>query len=236
MNLLEVRDLDASYGSGLVLENVSINVPQGQVVTVLGANGAGKTTLLNVVSGQMRALRGTIFFDGEDVSQMKSHEAARKGMAISPEGRRLFPEMTVYENLRMGGFVLPNYAKIREQAEKVMQLFPRVRERLHQRVSTMSGGEQQMVAIGRALMMEPKLLVLDEPTLGLAPKLIVEIGKIVKRISETGVSVLLVEQNAQLALRLADYGYVMESGVIRMQGPAQELLVNDEVRQVYLGA
>ncbi|KAA0892637.1 ABC transporter ATP-binding protein [Pusillimonas sp. ANT_WB101] len=236
MSLLSVANLDASYGKGLVLNNVSIEVPKGKIVTVLGSNGAGKTTLLNVICGQLRGLSGSIVFDGEDISKIKQHEAAIKGMAVSPEGRKLFAEMTVYENLRMGGFVLPNYSKVRSQAAVVMELFPRIKERLNQRVSTMSGGEQQMVAIGRALMMEPKLLILDEPTLGLAPKLIVEIGKIIKNISDAGVSVLLVEQNAQLALRLADYGYVLETGVVRLEGPASDLLSNDEVRKVYLGA
>jgi branched-chain amino acid transport system ATP-binding protein len=212
-----------------------VEVNQGEIVTLIGANGAGKTTLLMSVCGNPRARSGKISFLGEDITQEATHAIMQRGIAISPEGRRVFPDLTVTENLNMGAFFLDR-VQTEESMEHVFDLFPRLRERAGQRAGTMSGGEQQMLAIGRALMTRPKLLLLDEPTLGLAPLIIAQIFDIIRTIREEGVTVFLVEQNANKALQVADRGYVLETGKVVLADTGANLLSNDEVRKAYLGA
>ncbi len=235
MTVLKLENVSTFYGAIQALNEVSVEVNQGEIVTLIGANGAGKTTLLMSVCGTPRASSGRITFLDEDITQEPTHTIMRRGIAISPEGRRVFPDLTVPENLKMGGFFL-NRAQTEEGMEHVFDLFPRLRERANQRAGTMSGGEQQMLAIGRALMMRPKLLLLDEPTLGLAPLIIAQIFDIIRTIREEGVTVFLVEQNANKALQVADRGYVLETGKVVLADTGANLLVNDEVRKAYLGA
>lgn len=230
-----LQNVHTYYGAIQALNDVSVQVDQGEIVTLIGANGAGKTTLLMTVCGSPRASQGTISFLGEDITNADTHIIMRKGIAISPEGRRVFPDLTVSENLKMGGFFLKTQ-EIDEGLEHVYDLFPRLRERSNQRAGTMSGGEQQMLAIGRALMTKPKLLLLDEPTLGLAPLIIAQIFDIIRTIREEGVTVFLVEQNANKALQVADRGYVLETGKVVLADTGANLLINDDVRKAYLGA
>lgn len=232
--MLSLRNIDTFYGAIQALNDVSVDVQQGEIVTLIGANGAGKTTLLMTVCGSPRAQKGVITFQGNDITQMDTHTIMRQGIAISPEGRRVFPDLTVDENLKMGGFFLKAH-EMAEGLEHVYTLFPRLRERYNQRSGTMSGGEQQMLAIGRALMTRPKLLLLDEPTLGLAPLIIAQIFDIIRTIRENGVTVFLVEQNANKALQLADRGYVLENGRVVLADSGANLLANDNVRKAYLG-
>lgn len=232
--MLSLRNVDTFYGAIQALNDVSVDVQQGEIVTLIGANGAGKTTLLMTVCGSPRAQKGVITFQGNDITQMDTHTIMRQGIAISPEGRRVFPDLTVDENLKMGGFFLKAH-EMAEGLEHVYTLFPRLRERYNQRSGTMSGGEQQMLAIGRALMTRPKLLLLDEPTLGLAPLIIAQIFDIIRTIRENGVTVFLVEQNANKALQLADRGYVLENGRVVLADSGANLLANDNVRKAYLG-
>jgi len=217
------------------VNGVAGEVKKGEIVTLIGANGAGKTTLLMTVCGNPRAKEGTITFEGEEITQKDTHDIMRNGIAISPEGRRVFKDLTVLENLKMGGFFL-NRQQIQAGIEHVYDLFPRLKERSSQRAGLMSGGEQQMLAIGRALMTRPRLLLLDEPTLGLAPLIIAQIFDIIRAIREKGVTVFLVEQNANKALQVADRGYVLENGRVVLQDSGANLLVNDAVRKAYLGA
>ncbi|TKR55952.1 ABC transporter ATP-binding protein [Allopusillimonas ginsengisoli] len=233
--MLKLENIDTFYGAIQALNGVSVEVNKGEIVTLIGANGAGKTTLLMTVCGSPRASRGTITFKGDDITQSDTHTIMRRGIAISPEGRRVFPDLTVSENLKMGGFFLKS-REIEAGLEHVYELFPRLRERATQRAGTMSGGEQQMLAIGRALMTKPDLLLLDEPTLGLAPLIIAQIFDIIRTIREEGVTVFLVEQNAHKALQVADRGYVLETGRVVLADTGANLLVNDEVRKAYLGA
>ncbi|NYT61071.1 ABC transporter ATP-binding protein [Alcaligenaceae bacterium] len=233
--MLKLQNVHTYYGAIQALNDVSVEVNQGEIVTLIGANGAGKTTLLMTVCGSPRARSGTVFFEGEDITQAETHTIMRRGIAISPEGRRVFPDLTVVENLKMGGFFL-NTREIEEGVDHIYTLFPRLKERASQRAGTMSGGEQQMLAIGRALMTKPKLLLLDEPTLGLAPLIIAQIFDIIRTIREEGVTVFLVEQNANKALQVADRGYVLETGKVVLADTGANLLVNDEVRKAYLGA
>ena len=233
--MLELRQITTNYGAIRALNEVSLKVNQGEIVSLIGANGAGKTTLLMTVCGNPRASSGSVWFEGENITNLASHLIMRKGIAISPEGRRVFPDLTVAENLKMGGFFLDK-AEIEAGMEHVFELFPRLRERANQRSGLMSGGEQQMLAIGRALMSKPRLLLLDEPTLGLAPLIIAQIFEIIKTIRSAGVTVFLVEQNANKALAIADRGYVLENGRVVLEDTGANLLVNPEVRKAYLGA
>ena len=233
--LLEVTAVSAGYGAVQALDEVSLHVMPGEIVTLIGANGAGKSTLLMTLCGDPRARSGSIRFDGEEISGLPTHAIMRRGIAQSPEGRRIFPRMTVYENLLMGGEALTRDDP-GPRMQQVFALFPRLQERLAQRGGTLSGGEQQMLAIGRALMSNPRLLLLDEPSLGLAPLVVRQIFGAIRRLNrETGLTVLLVEQNANLALRLAHRGYVLVTGRITMEGTGAELLARPEIRDAYLG-
>ena len=232
--MLQFDKVHTHYGAIEALHGVSLNVEKGEIVTLIGANGAGKTTLLMTLCGRPRASSGRVMFEGEDITQLQTHEIMRKGMAISPEGRRVFPSLTVLENLKMGAFFAKN-EEIESGIAYVFGLFPRLKERAAQRAGTMSGGEQQMLAIGRALMSKPRLLLLDEPTLGLAPLVIAQIFDIIRTIRESGVTVFLVEQNANKALGVADRGYVLENGHVVLSDTGANLLANSDVRKAYLG-
>ncbi len=232
--MLQLENISTHYGAICAVDSVSLHVNQGEIVSLIGSNGAGKTSLLMTVCGNPRASSGRISFEGEDITQLPSHHIMRKGIAVSPEGRRIFSDLTVTDNLKMGGFFLDK-PQIEAGIEHVFGLFPRLRERAHQRAGTMSGGEQQMLAIGRALMSKPRLLLLDEPTLGLAPLIIAQIFEIIQTIRADGVTVFLVEQNANRALQIADRGYVLETGKVVLEDSGENLLKNDQVRRAYLG-
>ncbi|MBN9357995.1 ABC transporter ATP-binding protein [Herbaspirillum huttiense] len=232
--MLQFDKVHTHYGAIEALHGVSLTVEKGEIVTLIGANGAGKTTLLMTLCGRPRASSGRVLFEGQDITQLPTHEIMRRGLAISPEGRRVFPSLTVLENLKMGAFFASN-EEIEQGIEYVFGLFPRLKERAAQRAGTMSGGEQQMLAIGRALMSKPRLLLLDEPTLGLAPLVIAQIFEIIRTIRESGVTVFLVEQNANKALGVADRGYVLENGHVVMSDTGANLLANSDVRKAYLG-
>ncbi|MDO4593189.1 MAG: ABC transporter ATP-binding protein [Comamonadaceae bacterium] len=232
--MLQLQNISTHYGSICAVNKVSLRVNQGEIVSLIGSNGAGKTSLLMTVCGNPRASSGSIHFEGENITNLPTHHIMQRGIAISPEGRRIFPDLTVIENLQMGGFFL-NKADIEAGMEHVFHLFPRLKERAHQRAGTMSGGEQQMLAIGRALMSRPRLLLMDEPTLGLAPLIIAQICEIIQTIRSEGVTVFLVEQNANRALQIADRGYVLETGKLVLEDTGANLLQNDNVRKAYLG-
>ncbi|NMM39018.1 MAG: ABC transporter ATP-binding protein [Glaciimonas sp.] len=232
--MLQFEQVHTHYGAIEALHGVSLEVKQGEIVTLIGANGAGKTTLLMTLCGKPRASAGKILFEGHDITQCATHEIMRMGIGISPEGRRVFPSLTVLENLKMGAF-FANNGEIEAGIKHVFTLFPRLLERNNQRAATMSGGEQQMLSIGRALMSRPRLLLLDEPTLGLAPLIIAQIFEIIRTIREQGVTVFLVEQNANKALNVADRGYVLENGCVVLADTGANLLTNDAVRKAYLG-
>lgn len=231
--LLEVRDLHVSYGAISAIKGISLKVLKGEVVTILGANGAGKTTTLQTISGLLKPKSGNIIFDKNDITKCEAHDIVALGMSHSPEGRRVFGTLTVEENLMMGAYTLKDHDK--ETLEWIYDILPRLKERKKQFAGTLSGGEQQMLAIGRAIMSKPKLLILDEPSLGLAPILIKAIFKAVKEIASSGVTVLLVEQNAKAALKLADRAYVLEVGKITHEGTSQELLNSKTIQEAYLG-
>ena len=233
--MLELRSVRAGYGTFQALFDVSLEVRAGEAVGVIGPNGAGKTTLMRVVSGMIRPTAGTIVMEGVDLVTTPAHRIVALGMAHVPESRRLFAGMTVEENLRMGGFMPAARPKFRERLEFVYELFPRLRERRRQRAGSMSGGEQQMCAIGRALMSEPRLLLLDEPSAGLAPVIVEMVFDLVKRIRAIGVTVLIVEQNVQQVLQVVDRAYLLKAGSIRASGLAAELLASDSIREAYLG-
>ena len=235
MALLELNGVDALYGRIRALRGVTISVDKGEVVALIGSNGAGKTTTLRTISGLMHPPSGTITFDGKDISRLPAHEIVGLGICQSPEGRRLFPRMQVIDNLRMGAFLRKDSAGIHKDMERVFELFPRLKERTTQLAGTLSGGEQQMLAIGRALMSKPKLLMLDEPSLGLAPILIETIFQIVREINAQGIPILLVEQNATKALEVATRAYVLETGSIVKTGSGKELLSSPDVQRAYLG-
>lgn len=235
MSLLDVENLSVSYGKTTALRSVSLRAQAGSVTCVLGANGAGKSTLFKSIMGLVPKGAGTVRFDGDDISKLPTYDVVRRGITLCPEGRRLFPEMTVGENVRMGAVLVRDRRKLRERTEFVYELFPRVRQRLSQQASSLSGGEQQMVAIARALMGGPRLLLLDEPTLGLAPKLIQEVGTIVTNLRREGFTVILVEQNANLALRVSDHAYLLETGDLVMSGPSETILGDVRVQKAYLG-
>lgn len=232
--LLEFRDVDVFYGPSQALKGISLTVNEGETVSLIGANGAGKSTLLMSIFSQPRIASGQILYRGEDISHRSTHFIASNGIAQAPEGRRIFPDMTVEENLLMGAIAIGNrYQK--EDKARMYQLFPRLEERRNQRAMTLSGGEQQMLSIARALMSRPKLLLLDEPSLGLAPLVVKQIFQILRELAQQGVTLFLVEQNANHALKLSTRAYVMANGQIRLSGTGAELLVNPEVRQAYLG-
>jgi branched-chain amino acid transport system ATP-binding protein len=233
--MLEVRDLHVSYGAIRALHGVTLNVNKGEIVTLIGSNGAGKTTTLRAISGLVKAQSGSVTYEGKSIAKLAAHEIVKLRMSHAPEGRGIFPLMTVEENLELGAYIRNDHAEIAKDREKALTLFPRVRERLKQMAGTLSGGEQQMVAIARALMARPKLLLLDEPSLGLAPQIVQTIFKIIRDINESGTTILLVEQNAHMALQIAHRAYVLETGAIAMEGDAKELAKSDEVRKAYLG-
>jgi branched-chain amino acid transport system ATP-binding protein len=233
--VLEVNDVHTYYGAIHALKGVSLEVHQGEIVTLLGSNGAGKSTTLRSINGLNRPRQGSIRFEGRDITSTPAHSIVKRGIAQSPEGRRLFPRMSVSENLEMGAFQRNDRAAIRKDMDHVFELFPRLQERRDQKAGTMSGGEQQMCAIGRALMARPKLLLLDEPSLGLAPIFVERIFDIIRQINEEGTSILLVEQNALMALEAAHRGYVLETGRIVLADTAEALKTNEQVRKTYLG-
>jgi branched-chain amino acid transport system ATP-binding protein len=230
---LELTDVVVRYGAVTGLGGVSLLVTGGEIVTLLGAHGAGKTTTLRTISGQLKPVSGGVLLDGEQLAGLPAHEIVARGISHVPEGRRVFPRMSVTENLLMGAY--RDRRHVREDTDRVFSLFPRLAERRTQMGGTLSGGEQQMLAIGRALMARPKILLLDEPSMGLAPLVVATIFRVVAEINADGVSVLLVEQNAAQALKIANRGYVLETGRIAIEGPARELLIDDRVRQAYLG-
>ncbi|EMB29978.1 hypothetical protein HMPREF9727_00818 [Treponema denticola MYR-T] len=232
--LLEVKDLHVSYGEIKAIRGINFNINQGEIVTIIGSNGAGKSTTLNSLAGLIKPASGTVLFNGEDVTKLESYELVKKGISLSPEGRQIFPRMSVIENLELGGYFRTR-AELEKGKTNVFELFPILKERSWQAGGTLSGGEQQMLAIGRALMASPKILILDEPSLGLAPIIVKEIFKLIRRIRDEGITVLLVEQNAKMALSISDRGYVLETGKIRLEGKSEELLNNEEVHKLYLG-
>ncbi|MCQ2566000.1 MAG: ABC transporter ATP-binding protein [Clostridia bacterium] len=234
--ILNVEDINVYYGSIHAIKGISFHVDEGEVVTLIGANGAGKSTTLNTVAGLLRSKTGKIEFLGEDISNTPAHKLVEKSLALCPEGRRIFLNMTVKENLEMGAYTLDKGTDIAGEIEKIYDLFPRLKERYKQVAGTLSGGEQQMLAMGRALVSQPKLIMLDEPSMGLAPILIEQIFDIIKTLHSQGVTILLVEQNAQAALSVADRGYVMETGTISLTGTGAELLASPEVKKAYLGS
>jgi branched-chain amino acid transport system ATP-binding protein len=233
--VLRVEDVHTFYGSIEALKGISLDVREGEIVTLIGANGAGKSTTLRSINGLNHPRKGKIFFQGTDVTSMPPHQIVKRGISQSPEGRKLFPRMSVIENLEMGAFQRTDRAGIKEDMDRVFSLFPRLAERKSQKAGTMSGGEQQMLAIGRALMARPKLLLLDEPSMGLAPIFVEKIFEIVKEINSQGTPILLVEQNALMALDTADRGYVLETGKIALADDAKSLRQNEQVRKTYLG-
>jgi branched-chain amino acid transport system ATP-binding protein len=233
--MLAVKDIDVYYGAIHALKKLSINVEQGSIVTLIGANGAGKSTTLKTISGLIRPKSGSITFKEADITRILPEKIVGRGISQVPEGRRVFAAMTVMENLEMGAFLRKNKADINNDMEMVFTRFPRLKERRKQTAGTLSGGEQQMLAIGRALMARPELLLMDEPSMGLAPLLVKEIFEIIKDINSHGTTILLVEQNANMALSIADYAYVIETGEIVLQGSARELMHSEEVKKAYLG-
>lgn len=232
--MLEVKDLSVYYGMIKALDHVSINVKEGEIVTIVGANGAGKSTLMNTIAGLVKPSSGSILFNGEKVPT-NSYDVVKKGISLVPEGRRIFAPLTVRENLRMGAYLLKNQAEYERREEEVFALFPRLKERINQVASTLSGGEQQMLAMGRSLVANPKMILLDEPSMGLAPILVSEIFKTIKRLNDNGSTILLVEQNARAALMCAQRAYVFQTGKVIIEGNAHDLLNNPEVEAAYLG-
>jgi branched-chain amino acid transport system ATP-binding protein len=233
--ILQVQGLKVNYGAIIALRGIDLEVPEKQVVALIGANGAGKTTTLRAVSRMLRVAGGAVTFAGEDITRLASHEVVARGMAHAPEGRGIFLNLTVRENLELGAFLRTDGDGIRSDLETQFKLFPILKERIDQVAGTLSGGEQQMLAVARALMSRPKLLLLDEPSLGLAPQVVERIFQVLREVSQAGVSLLLVEQNAHKALQLADRAYVLETGEVVMQGTGKELLASPEVRKAYLG-
>lgn len=234
--MLQVKDLHVMYGGIRALDGISLNVHEGQIVALLGANGAGKSSTLRAIAGIVKARQGSILFKGEKLVGLKPHQVVRRGIAMVPEGRRVFTNLTVAENLRLGAYIRKSEAEIQDNLDEIFDLFPRLAERRTQSAGTLSGGEQQMLALGRAQMSDPALLMIDEPSLGLAPVLAEDVFKELKRLhDQSGQTILLIEQNARAALSIADYAYILETGSIVLEGPARELAQMDEVRQSYLG-
>ena len=235
MALLEVKDLEVYYGVICALKGISFEVNEGEIVSLIGANGAGKTTMMQSVVGLIPKKSGTVIFDGHDITKTPCHKIVQLGMTQVPEGRRIFQELSVYENLMMGAYTVKDQQKFKQDIEEIYQRFPRLAERRNQIAGTLSGGEQQMLAMSRALMIHPKLLMLDEPSMGLAPILVDQIFSIIKELNDAGTTILLVEQNANKALEIADRAYVLETGSISLSGTGIELSQSDEVRKAYLG-
>jgi branched-chain amino acid transport system ATP-binding protein len=236
--MLDLRGVNASYGTIQALKNVSLKVRPGDIVSIIGANGAGKTTLLKAISGVLPSKSGGIWYEGTNIVHHPADKIVSMGISQVPEGRQLFAHLTVLDNLHLGAYLYHNRKfknEIQEKLEGIFNLFPVLKKRAKQLAGTMSGGEQQMVAIGRALMSRPKLLLLDEPSMGLAPLIVHEIFKVIRRLNEQGTTILLVEQNARAALKVARYGYVLETGAVALEGPAQDLLADEKVRHAYLG-
>ena len=234
MRMLEVKNLEVNYGAIKAVQGIDFYIDEGEIVTLIGANGAGKTTTMNTIIGVVKAAGGEILFQGNDISKLSSSDIVKNGIALSPEGRQIFPKMTVYENLEMGAYSI-NKKYIKEGVEQAYDLFPRLKEREKQIAGTLSGGEQQMLAVARALMSKPKLLMLDEPSLGLAPIVVEDIFRLILRIRKMGTTVLLVEQNARMALSISDRGYVLETGKIVLTGKSKELLSDPKVIDAYFG-
>ena len=235
MSLLKVTDLVVSYGGIEALKGISFEVDQGQIVTLIGANGAGKSTTLRTISGLVPPKDGRIYFEGRDITDLNTQKIVETGIAMVPEGRRVFANLTVLENLRIGAYLRKDKEAIEEDFKYVYDLFPRLKERSWQLAGTLSGGEQQMLAVGRAVMTRPKLIMMDEPSLGLAPLVVKDIFKIIRTLKETGMTVLLIEQNANAALHACDYAYVMETGRITTSGTGDELLASEAIQEAYLG-
>ncbi|HIY56229.1 MAG TPA: ABC transporter ATP-binding protein [Candidatus Dorea merdavium] len=235
MAMLTIKDLEVYYGVIQAIKGVSFEVNQGEVIALIGANGAGKTTILHTITGLLAPKNGSVVFEGKELTKMPAHKIVSLGMAHVPEGRRVFADLSVYENLRMGAYTRKDRNEIEETMEKVYQRFPRLKERRNQMAGTLSGGEQQMLAMGRALMSKPKILLMDEPSMGLSPIMVNEIFSIIQEVSDSGTTVLLVEQNAKKALSIADRGYVLETGNIVLEGKASDLLNNDSIKKAYLG-
>lgn len=234
--MLEIKDLHVFYGAIHALKGISLTVADGELVSLIGANGAGKTTTLHAISGLLPAASGSILLDGTDLQKVPANTIIGLGMAHVPEGRHVFARMTVEENLRMGAYILRDQKRISEKLERVYGHFPRLKERRRQLAGTLSGGEQQMLSTGRALMTDPKIVLMDEPSMGLSPLLVKEIFSIIQELHKSGITILLVEQNAKMALAVSDRAYVLETGTISMEGPAAELAADDRVRKAYLGA
>ena len=234
--MLEVKNLSVSYGSSEAVKDISFTVKDGEIVSLIGANGAGKTTTLHTITGLVPAKSGSVMYNGVDLLKTHNNKIVTLGMAHIPEGRHVFTRMSVEENLEMGAFSLKDQSSLKKDLDMVYGLFPRLKERRNQKAGTLSGGEQQMLAMGRALMSHPKTILMDEPSMGLSPKLVKEIFSIIRKLHEQGITILLVEQNAKMALSIADRAYVLETGRITMEGDAKELLNNEQVRKAYLGA
>ena len=235
MAMLEVKDLEVYYGVIQAIKGVSFEVNQGEVIALIGANGAGKTTILHTVTGLLSPKKGQVLFEGRDITKVPAHKIVSMGMAHVPEGRRVFAELSVYENLKMGAYTRKDKSEIEESLANVYKRFPRLEERKNQMAGTLSGGEQQMLAMGRALMSKPKIILMDEPSMGLSPIMVNEIFDIIQAVSESGTTVLLVEQNAKKALSIADRAYVLETGNIVLEGNAKDLLEDDSIKKAYLG-
>ncbi len=235
MAMLEIKDLEVYYGMIQAIKGVSFEVNQGEVIALIGANGAGKTTILHTITGLLSPKKGSVLFEGTDITKVPAHKIVSMGMAHVPEGRRVFSELSVLENLKMGAYTRKNKAEVEETLQGVYKRFPRLEERKNQMAGTLSGGEQQMLAMGRALMSKPKIILMDEPSMGLSPILVNEIFDIIQAVSKSGTTVLLVEQNAKKALSIADRAYVLETGNITLEGNAKDLLENDSVKKAYLG-
>lgn len=233
--MLRMNNVTSGYGATTILHDVSLKVNKGEVVTIVGGNGAGKTTTLRTLSGLIDAISGSITFKNEDITHLPAHEVVNRGITLVPEARQLFTEMTVLENIQMGAYCPAAKLRYEQRLEQVLSLFPRVKERLHQQAESLSGGEQQMVAIARGMMACPELLIFDEPSLGLAPIVVSQVFDVIKQIGESGTTVLIVEQNVYQTLKVADRAYVIENGRIVMEGQAQELMGNDHIRKAYLG-
>ena len=235
MSLLEVKDLVVSYGGIEALKGISFSVDEGQIVTLIGANGAGKSATLRAITGIVPVKSGTILYNGEDITGMDTQKVVERGIALVPEGRRVFANLTVLENLKIGAYLRKDTAQIQKDIEYIYKLFPRLEERSWQLAGTLSGGEQQMLAVGRAMMTRPRLIMMDEPSLGLAPLVVKDIFGIISRLSADGITILLIEQNANAALHAAHYGYVLETGMMTLSGTGEELLSSKSIQEAYLG-
>lgn len=234
--MLKIENLNVHYGGIHALRGVNMHIEEGKIISLIGANGAGKSTTLKSIMGLVSKSDGKVLYKGEDITKAQTIDIVKKGIALTPEGRKVFPDLTVKENLLLGAYLRKDKQGIKEDLDMVFGLFPRLLEREWQIAATLSGGEQQMLAVGRSLMSKPELLMMDEPSLGLAPIIVKSIFEIIKEINKKGVSVLLIEQNAKAALEISDYAYVLETGIVVLEGPGKELITNDEVKKAYLGA